>query len=207
MEKHIIIVVQATPKTQPGGVQGAWLRLVYHSLFGPLFMSQLPIPRAPKFNNKKVRSSSELINEVANSQVGEKITLTLIRNSKVRNVKVSLGDHPDNTRFKKTKVLKTYQGQKAPYNLGFFIKDYSKKMIKEFDLVPLKKGRPVIIEVKPGSAASSAQLLPGDIILDVNRKEVFSAKDVLKRLSNKKVNVLKILRGESVFITYISVDN
>jgi hypothetical protein len=53
IEKHIIMVVQATPKTQPGGVQGAWFKFIYHSVRGPLFMSQLPIPKAPKFNIKK----------------------------------------------------------------------------------------------------------------------------------------------------------
>lgn len=36
IEKHNIIEDQAAPKTHPGGVQGAFSRLVYQSVCGPL---------------------------------------------------------------------------------------------------------------------------------------------------------------------------
>jgi|TARA_B110001452_G_scaffold199829_1_gene169794 hypothetical protein len=48
-EKSSIILLHATPNTHPGGDQGAWLRFVYHSVLGPSFMSQVPIPNALKF--------------------------------------------------------------------------------------------------------------------------------------------------------------
>ena len=47
-----MIVVQAAPKTQPGGVQGAFDRFKYQSVFGPLFMSQLPNANPPKLMNR-----------------------------------------------------------------------------------------------------------------------------------------------------------
>lgn len=52
MEKQIIMLVQAAPKTQPGGVQGAFDRFKYQSVFGPLFMSQLPNANPPKLMNR-----------------------------------------------------------------------------------------------------------------------------------------------------------
>ena len=52
MEKQIMMLVQAAPKTQPGGVQGAFDRFKYQSVFGPLFMSQLPNANAPKLMNR-----------------------------------------------------------------------------------------------------------------------------------------------------------
>lgn len=59
IEKHIIIEVQAMPKTIPGGVQGAWFKLVYQIESGPLFMSQLPMAKPLKFTtrNKSVNFS------------------------------------------------------------------------------------------------------------------------------------------------------
>jgi hypothetical protein len=48
MEKHIIIIVHAAPKTQPGGVQGAWFRFVYQLDIGPFSINQLPIASPPK---------------------------------------------------------------------------------------------------------------------------------------------------------------
>ena len=53
IEKNSIMLNHATPKTQPGGVQGALLSAKYHSLVGPLFISQLPRKRAPKLRIKK----------------------------------------------------------------------------------------------------------------------------------------------------------
>lgn len=53
IEKQIMIVVQATPKTQPGGVQGALFKSIYQSVIGPLFISQLPNANPPKLTHKK----------------------------------------------------------------------------------------------------------------------------------------------------------
>ncbi len=46
------MVVHATPKTQPAGVQGALFNVKYQLDVGPLFISQLPIPSAEKFISK-----------------------------------------------------------------------------------------------------------------------------------------------------------
>tara|TARA_B110000459_G_C16474925_1_gene431497 strand:+ start:459 stop:632 length:174 start_codon:yes stop_codon:yes gene_type:complete len=54
-EKSSIILLHAMPKTQPGGDHGAWLRFVYHSVLGPSFMSQLPIPNALKLMKIKIK--------------------------------------------------------------------------------------------------------------------------------------------------------
>tara|TARA_B110000483_G_scaffold113967_1_gene138371 strand:+ start:574 stop:756 length:183 start_codon:yes stop_codon:yes gene_type:complete len=48
-EKSNMTLLHAIPKTQPGGDHGAWLRFMYHSDRGPLFMSQEPIANALKF--------------------------------------------------------------------------------------------------------------------------------------------------------------
>tara|TARA_B100000497_G_C7264218_1_gene186436 strand:+ start:352 stop:468 length:117 start_codon:yes stop_codon:yes gene_type:complete len=37
-----MIVIQAIPKTQPGGVQGAWFSSKYHAEDGPSFINMLP---------------------------------------------------------------------------------------------------------------------------------------------------------------------
>ena len=47
-----MMLVQAAPKTQPGGVHGALDKLKYQSVIGPLFISQLPIANPPKLMNR-----------------------------------------------------------------------------------------------------------------------------------------------------------
>jgi len=56
------MVNQANPKTQPGGVHGALRRFKYHSLVGPLFISQLPRSNAPKLSTKKSRKYFNVFN-------------------------------------------------------------------------------------------------------------------------------------------------
>ncbi|MEY3412855.1 MAG: hypothetical protein RIQ70_1544, partial [Bacteroidota bacterium] len=45
------MVVNATPKVQPGGVQGAFDKLVYHSDGTPLLVNSPPNASAPKLSN------------------------------------------------------------------------------------------------------------------------------------------------------------
>ena len=45
------MVVQAAPKTQPGGIQGALFKLTYHSDFTSV--NKAPMLSAPKFKIKK----------------------------------------------------------------------------------------------------------------------------------------------------------
>jgi hypothetical protein len=54
------MVVHATPKTHPGGVQGAWFKSKYHSAAGPLSISQAPIAKPPKLIIRNNRRSFNL---------------------------------------------------------------------------------------------------------------------------------------------------
>lgn len=53
IEKQIIIVVQAAPKTQPGGVQGALFSSAYQSDETPALVLNPPIANAAKLIAKK----------------------------------------------------------------------------------------------------------------------------------------------------------
>lgn len=53
IEKQIIMVVQAAPKTQPGGVHGALFSSVYQSDETPEVVVNPPIANAAKFSAKK----------------------------------------------------------------------------------------------------------------------------------------------------------
>ena len=52
-EKQIMIVVQANPKTHPGGVHGALFNSAYQSDPAPVPAKIPPKAKAPKFNNRK----------------------------------------------------------------------------------------------------------------------------------------------------------
>ena len=54
MAKQIMIVVQANPKTHPGGDQGALFNSLYHSEGTPFPVNKPPMPRAAKLRTKKI---------------------------------------------------------------------------------------------------------------------------------------------------------
>jgi len=159
------------------------------------------------YNGQRVKDSSELVNKVSDSLAGNNTTLKIIRNGKKKTIKVKLGQHPDSKRITKTKSKRSYSGQKSPYDLGFYFKNYNQSLAKRFDLAPLRRARPVIIEVKPGTPASKAGLYPGDVILDVNKSPVYKSTDVIKKLKKNKINILRVLRYDEVALIYISADS
>ncbi len=159
-----------------------------------------------KFNGKKVKSTGDLINQVGDTSAKQKVKVVVIRNGRKKTLSVKLGAHPDSQKVKRN-TRRSYSGQKAPYQLGFHLQDYSQKLMSRFNLAPLQKGRPVIIEVKPGTPASESGLYPGDIILDLNRKPVYKTKEVLRKLKKDKINILKILRGSEISLVYLSSKN
>lgn len=156
-----------------------------------------------KFNGNPVENSKDLSQMIADAQVGKSYTVEYIRQGKNRKAKVTLEEHPDDKKAALTKK-KTYAGQRAPFDLGFTVTNYTRELAQEFGLPPLRRPYPVVIDVDMDSPAAKAGLGVGDIILDVNRREVSKDTDVLRLLKNKQINSLRILRGETPVLVYIN---
>ena len=158
-----------------------------------------------KFDSKKIENALDLINAVSTTKIGKKVKVVVLRNGKRKTIRVKVGDHPEDKNIRLTQKRPSFKDKsfKAPFKLGFKMVNFSKTIKKKFDLPDIKKLHPVIVEVSPNTPASKASLLPGDIILDVNRKTVRNVKNVLKLLKKNTTNALRIMRKERVFLTYI----
>ncbi|MBV2169576.1 MAG: trypsin-like peptidase domain-containing protein [Bdellovibrio sp.] len=156
-----------------------------------------------EFNGKTIRSSLELIDAVSDAPIGKTVKAKIIRNNKDMNVNVSVAERADDRRVRPAQA-KTYQGQKAPFNLGFTVIDPTPELRKEWGL-PEDMTQPVIIETERASVASRGGLRVGDVVLDVNKKPVDSSKDVLKNLK-KGQNTLRIARNARIQIINIEAN-
>lgn len=150
-----------------------------------------------EFNGKKIKNSSELRDAVADAAIGSTVKAKILREGKTKTLEVSILERPE-PRKSKSNEGKKYFGQKAPFELGFKVADPNDILRKEFELEP-DQTKPLVIEVSNRSVALRAGLQAGDLILDVNRKDVANATDVLKQLK-KGANTLRVLRGEAVMI-------
>ena len=74
---------------------------------------------------------------------------------------------------------------------------------QQTQLIQKKNKKAVVItNLREGGLAEQAGLQVGDIILDVNRKAVHSARDAVK-LFKKGVNSIRVLRGQSTMLVFM----
>jgi len=153
---------------------------------------------------KKVKNSTDMMDAIADSAIGEKAKLTVQRDRKKVNLTVQIAERPSDQKLaqKLSKDKKSPTGQKAPNNFGFTLADLDDNLRDQWDIPPEVK-KPIIMNVEQGTMASLAGLRPGDLILDVNKDEVSTAKDVFAKL-NKKANTFRIARGNRVIVVTIA---
>lgn len=156
-----------------------------------------------KFNGKSVSNANEFSRLIADAELGETYKIDFIRDGKAKSLNVTPEVHPDDKKEARA-GKKTYRGQKAPFDLGFSVVNYSKELAQEFGLPNLRKTYPVVIDVDPDGPAAKAGLGVGDVIIDVNRQEVTKDAEVLKLLNKKQINSLRVLRGQYFTLIYIS---
>lgn len=168
---------------------------------GPALKSGIKIyDIVTEFNGKPINNSLDLMDAVADSPIGKNAKVKLIRNNKEMKLDIKIAERADD-RSKLKATTKNYQGQKAPFNLGFSVVNPTADLLQEWGL-PEDMKQPVVIETERLSAASKSGLRVGDVILDVNKKAVQSAQDVLASLK-KGQNTLRIARNARIQIITI----
>ncbi|MBK9295104.1 MAG: Do family serine endopeptidase [Oligoflexia bacterium] len=143
-------------------------------------------------NGREVEDAREITNKITETKSGETINLKIIREAKPIDVKVRVVERNDAALAQSPQKIAP-KGVAAPYGIGLEILDLNAVLNQQLGLPPQIKGV-IITSIKPGSVADEAGLSAGDIILDVNKKPVRSAREALK-LFKKSRNSLRISRS------------
>ncbi|MGE3388005.1 MAG: trypsin-like peptidase domain-containing protein, partial [Bdellovibrionales bacterium] len=154
-----------------------------------------------ELDGQKVKSWRDIQKIVARASVGKEMAAKVTRNNKTVNLKLKVGEPPSD-QVLAGQPAKKYDGQKAPFNLGFKVADYNPALAQEFGIPPLRQPGPIVLEVDENSVSAMAGIAPGDVILDVNRVRVTKAKELLKTLT-KDTNVLRVLKRDRVVLIRI----
>jgi serine protease Do len=163
-----------------------------------------------EFAGKKIKSSSELRNVVANTAIGSKAEMKVMREGRMKTLSVTIGERPQSMAAgilgqRSQRERNKATGDQAPFELGFKLANMTDSLRKEFNHADDVK-KPVIVELELNSIAARAGLLVGDAIADVNRREVETASEALKNL-RKGVNLLKVVRpGPRPAILFITIE-
>lgn len=152
-----------------------------------------------EFNGKKIRSSTELIDAVSDAEIGKATKAIIMRGAKKQTVQIVVAERPEEKLAKApVKTKEATKGIESPHNLGFSIADPTNALKAEWGY-PEEMNSPIVVAVQRDSTAARAGLRMGDIILDVNKENVESAKDVQNKLKAKG-NTLRIARSGRILI-------
>jgi len=151
-------------------------------------------------NGKKVEGPRELQMMVAGIAPGTTVPVKLVRDGQEKMVKVELAERPTN------KIASADQPEKnaEPDVLdGVTVGDVNGETRKKFDLPESTKGV-VITEIDPDSPSAEAGLKAGDVIHEINREPVTSAKQAVemseKVKKEKKVLLRVSTKGSSRYV-------
>ena len=148
-----------------------------------------------EFNGKPVDEPYHLRNIVASTLPGDEIEVKIIRDGETETFTVTIGDLPSADGQKPTTFKNALK--------GVSVQDLNAEIMRQLSL-PDKIRGVVVSDIEGGSPAETA-LLPGDVILEINRRAISNLEDyeaiVSKIKSGKDVLLLVFRRGSTVFVT------
>jgi serine protease Do len=152
-----------------------------------------------KVEGQPVASSGEFRNAIASAGANRNVSLELYRDSKPMTLSAALGESPSDVA-----PARPQPGEKtrAPEVDGLTLSDLGPETRRAFGIADSVDKGAVITNVTPGGPAARAGLRPGDVLLEVNRKPVASAREFGDAYVKAKGNVLLLVhrRGATVFL-------
>ena len=142
-----------------------------------------------EFDGKEVADSKDLPRIVASTPVEKAVTLKLLRNGKVLDRQVKVGEMEEKVEVTKAPSHKS---------LGITVQNLTPEIAKGLGLK--KETGVVVTRVEPGSAAADAGIQTGDVIREVNRKPIKDVEDFSQKVEKAKAqnNVLFLIqRGQN----------
>jgi len=138
-----------------------------------------------ELNGKEVKDVSSLRNMVAQSKTGSEITLKILRAGKEFVVKVLIVELPREVAEVSPERLPN--DTEAKVLTGLTVMDLSKEIVRQLGFNKDEKGV-VVVRVEPGSPADDAEIKKGDIIKEINKKEIYNLEDFNRITKNIKKN-------------------
>jgi len=156
-----------------------------------------------EYDGKPMDSPTHLRNAVAQTPIGRKVSIKLIRDKKTKTIDVTIVEQPKSL------------GQSGSEDNGestaptgvlsdLDVRELNEELASRYGIKTTERGV-VIVRVKPGSTAEDVGVREGDIVLEVNRKPVTSIKSYERAVSGlaKDQAVLLLLKrkGQTIYLT------
>ena len=158
-----------------------------------------------KINGEKVEDGNFLRNKVAGTTPETEVTLTVVRDEKEQELKITLGEFEIKGAKSNDEENSSTEDSESESNgkLGLNLTPLTPELGKQLKTAEGAKGV-VVTEVDPGSPADEKGIRKGDVILEINRQMVATLEDVrtaLDSLEEKSALILISRGGQTIFVT------
>lgn len=158
-----------------------------------------------EFNGKKITNSNQLRNEVARTDPDKTANVVVIRDGKRKELKVKVGERPTETSLNTPGKQPKQPPDKLQEDFGLAVQDLTPDTADQLGYNNARGA--LVVGVRGGSPADNAGFAKGDLIMEIDRKPVVSARDVDRMLANvtgaRSVAVL-VRRGDNTFYVPLS---
>ena len=154
-----------------------------------------------RFDGKEVENARMLSQMAAATAPDTKVNIELLRNGEEKTVSLTVGTMPEGGQ----KTMPSEETQKENV-WGISVQELTPPLARQLDLEPGTTGV-VISDVKQGSPADAAGLHPGDLITEMNRKEIKNLNDYQQALHQMKTGenlLLLVQRGGGAFYVVLT---
>ncbi len=138
-----------------------------------------------KFGDEEIDSVRKLLSVLSKAEVGKRIKAVVWRNKRDMTVEVAIGERPESV-----EEIPSEAGVSGTWR-GMEVEEITPNLARHFRI---EQGKGVIIvNIEPGSPADESELVPGDVILGINRVAINNLSDYQK--------VIKDLKGDALIKT------
>jgi len=135
--------------------------------------------------------------------VGEKARIVVIRNNKEKTFDVKIEEQPEDLAQRESTGEPDEEEDLAAL-AGIEVRALTPALARKFDLDRNRKGV-VVVDVAPGSTAEQAGVMPGDLILQINRRPIENLADYRAVLSDldEDARILLLInrQGKTFFLS------
>ena len=154
------------------------------------------------FNGVNLNDGNELRNRVAQTAPNTQAAIGIVRNGNALTLNVTLGEFQPKTDVS-TVGKSNSSAEPLSGKLGLSLELMTPQVAQRFNIKDVTDGL-VVTSVTGGSAADEAGILPGDVILQINRQAVKTVDDVRTTTAATKGNSALLLinrGGQNLFVT------
>lgn len=148
-----------------------------------------------RIDDQPIRNASHVVAYVSSRRIGDPVTISYLRGGKPNSVTASLGELPSSDQSEAV----------ATGKVGLQLQTLTPDVANALGVSPSTKGA-VIAEVVPGSLAERAGLRAGEVIVEVDRRPVASADDVVSSLRKGGGHLLRVRGPQGTRFVAIKVE-